>query len=170
MVKSLEYAGLYRENKDSCLQSRCLVLTLLRMRVLDLLPQTPHEVRSVPSPLPSQDPGHCMDGQSIEPRCSSSCKSPLFILEALITKAQLRWSGHVMRMEDSPLPKQVFCSELAIGRRKQGGQRKSYKDCLKKTLRICNIHIPGWESLAKDRAAWRQETQNGITAFEEKRL
>ena len=34
----------------------------------------------------------------------------------------------------------------------------------------CNIPIPGWESLAKDRVAWRQETQNGITAFEVKRL
>ena len=38
-------------------------------------------------------------------------------LEALITKAQLRWSGRVMRMEDSRLPKQVFCSELAMGKR-----------------------------------------------------
>ena len=38
------------------------------------------------------------------------------------------------------------------------------------SLRACNIPIPGWESLAKDRVAWRQETQNGITAFEVKRL
>ena len=51
-------------------------------------------------------------------------------VEALITKAQLRWSGHVMCMEDSRLPKKVFCSELAIGKRKQGGQRKRNKDCL----------------------------------------
>ena len=75
-----------------------------------------------------------------------------------------------MRMEDSRLPKQVFCSELAVGKRKQGGQRKRYKDCLKRSLRACNIPIPGLESLAKDRVAWRQETQNGITAFEVKRL
>ena len=76
-------------------------------------------------------------------------------VEALIAKAQLWWSGHVMCMEDSRLPKKVFCSELAIGKRKQGGQRKRYKDCLKKSLRACNIPIPGWESLAKDRVACR---------------
>ena len=75
-----------------------------------------------------------------------------------------------MLIEDSRLPKQGFCSELTIGKRKQGGQGKCYKDCMKKSLRVCNIPIPGWESLSKDRFAWRQETQNEITAFEEKRL
>ena len=97
-------------------------------------------------------------------------RANLPVVEALITKAQPRWSCHVMRMEDSRLPKQVFCSELAIGKRKQGGQRKRYKDCLKRSLRACNIPIPGWESLAKDRVAWRQETQNRITTFEVKHL
>ena len=77
------------------------------------------------------------------------CRAILPGVEALITKAQLRWSGHVMRMEDSPLPKQVFCSEMASGKRKQGGQRKRYKDCLKKSLRVCNIPIPVWEPLQK---------------------
>ena len=48
-------------------------------------------------------------------------------VEVLIMKAQLRWTGHVMRMEDSCLPKQI-CSELAHGTRKQGGQTKRYKD------------------------------------------
>ena len=75
----------------------------------------------------------------------------LLSVEALITKAQLRWSGHVMRMEDSRLPKQVLCSDLAIGKRKQGGQRKRYKDCLKKSLLTClqYPHILDGNSLRK---------------------
>ena len=91
-------------------------------------------------------------------------------VEALITKAQLRWTGHVMRMEDSRLPKQVFCSELASGKRKQGGQRKRYKDTLKNSLKGCNIPVEGWEALASDRAAWRHATNNGIQYLEARRL
>ena len=49
--------------------------------------------------MPPQDPGHYMDGQNIEPRCPSRANLPG--VETLITKAQLRWSGHAMRMEDS---------------------------------------------------------------------
>ncbi|XP_063594968.1 uncharacterized protein LOC134771946 [Penaeus indicus] len=81
-------------------------------------------------------------------------------IEALIIQAQLRWSGHVMRMEDSHLPKQLFCSELSRGSRKQGGQIKRYKDSLKQSLRACNIPI----------TAWRQSTLSGFKAFEERRL
>ena len=57
-------------------------------------------------------------------------------VEVLIIKAQLRWTGHVMRMEDSRLPKQIFCSELAGGTRRQGGQTKRYKDSLKNSARL----------------------------------
>ena len=45
----------------------------------------------------------------------------------LIIQAQLRLSGHVMRMEDTRLPKQLFFSELVRGTRKQGGHIKRYK-------------------------------------------
>ena len=72
-------------------------------------------------------------------------------LEALITKAQLQWSGHVMRMENSRLSKQVFCSELAMGKRKQGGQRKRYKDCLKKIL-TCLQYPHSWMGIPCERS------------------
>ena len=91
-------------------------------------------------------------------------------IEALIIQSQLRWSGHVMRMEDSRLPKQLFCSELARGTRKQGGQIKRYKDSLKQSMRACNIPIVGWEELATNRSAWRQSTRLGVKTFEERRL
>ncbi|KAL8576770.1 hypothetical protein ACOMHN_067668 [Nucella lapillus] len=85
-------------------------------------------------------------------------------------KAQLRWTGHVIRMEDRRLPKQIFCSGLGFGTRRQGGQIKRHKDSLKSSLRVCGIPVVGWEHLAADRSAWRLATLNGTQAFEERRL
>ena len=76
-------------------------------------------------------------------------------IEALIMQSQLRWSGHVMRMEDNRLPKQLFCSELVRGTRKQGRPIKRYKDSLKQSMRACNIPVTGWEALAANCTAWR---------------
>ena len=91
-------------------------------------------------------------------------------IEALIMQAHLRWTGHVIRMEDNRLPKQLFCSELAKGTRKQGGQIKRYKDNLKQSLRACKIPVIGWENLAANRTAWRQATKTGVASFEVQRL
>ena len=91
-------------------------------------------------------------------------------IEAHIMQAQLRWTGHVMRMDDNRLPKQLFCGELTNGTRRQGGPSRRYKDTLKNTLRSCNIPITGWEALAKDRSAWRQLAYRGFRAFEAERL
>ena len=91
-------------------------------------------------------------------------------VEVLIVKAQLRWTGHVMRMEDSHLPKQT-CSELARGTRGRGGQTRRHKDSFKDSLRTCDTPVKGWEHLAADRRAWRLATHNEATqAFEERRL
>ena len=91
-------------------------------------------------------------------------------IEALIMKAQLRWVGHVVRMDDTRLPKMVFFSELASGTRNAGGPLKRFKDCLKASLGACNIPLIGWETLATDRSAWRVAVYKGVLAFEEKRL
>ena len=74
-------------------------------------------------------------------------------------KAQLRWTDHEARMEDSRLSKQI-CFELSRGTRRQGGQTKRYKDSLKNSLRACDIPVKGWEHLAADGRAWRLATHN----------
>ena len=49
--------------------------------------------------------------------------------------AQLRWTGHVIRMPDERLSKKVFNGELQEGKRSQCDQKKSYKDTLKTSLK-----------------------------------
>ena len=47
-------------------------------------------------------------------------------IQATLTASQHRWTGHIIRMNDSRLPK--FYGELAKGKRLRGGQRPRYKD------------------------------------------
>ena len=91
-------------------------------------------------------------------------------IEAMLNQAQLRWSGHVTRMDDSRLPKQLFHAELSTGKRHKGGQKKRYKDVLKSTLKAYNIPVDEWQALAQDRPAWRAAIRKGTNHFEKSRL
>ena len=51
-------------------------------------------------------------------------------IEALIVKVQLRWVGHVIRMDNTRLSKMVF-SELASDTRNTGQPLKRYNDYMK---------------------------------------
>jgi exonuclease III len=90
-------------------------------------------------------------------------------IEAMIISAQLRWTGHVARMDDSRIPKQLLYGELRNGKRSQGGQKKRYKDTLKHNLKVCSIDVDSWETLALDRSKWRTEIRNGTKQFESDR-
>ena len=64
---------------------------------------------------------------------------------SILLQVQLRWAGHVTRMEDVRMPKAVFFSELHVGKRERGAPRKRYKDQLKKQLPQAGISHQSWQ-------------------------
>ncbi|KAG7157600.1 hypothetical protein Hamer_G021399 [Homarus americanus] len=46
----------------------------------------------------------------------------------MLAKRHLRWLGHVIRMPDHRLPRQILYGKLPQGIRSEGGQTKRYKD------------------------------------------
>ena len=96
-------------------------------------------------------------------------KSGLFSVDSMLCSTQLRWSGHVSRMKDDRLPKQIFYSELTHGSRRRGRPLLRYKDTLKERLSDCDIPRDSWENLACDRPSWRTLIHDATAAREEKK-
>ena len=90
-------------------------------------------------------------------------KAGMQSMHTVLKLAQLRWTGHVIRMPDARLPKKVFYGELQEGKRSQGGQKKRYKDTLE-------IPMGSWEQTAQERSKWRGLINKGAALYEKKRI
>ena len=88
-------------------------------------------------------------------------KAGIQSMHTVLKLAQLRWTGHVIRMPDERLPKKVFYGELQQskkvfygelqeGKRSQGGQKKGYKDTLKASLKDFDLLNGSWEQTAQE--------------------
>jgi len=91
-------------------------------------------------------------------------------IETILLRHQFRWCGHVYRMPDTRIPKQLLYSQLPGTKRRAGGQHKRYKDQLRVNFKSCNLDHTKWETLAEDRSAWREECHNAVNGFEEQSI
>nr|VZI50888.1 unnamed protein product [Spirometra erinaceieuropaei] len=89
---------------------------------------------------------------------------------SMLRQMQLRWSGHLVRMNDERLPKRLFYGDVATGSRRQGGQIRRYKDTLKSSLKCLQINPTNWQELALDRPTWRRTVKTGAAIYEANRI
>ena len=86
----------------------------------------------------------------------------------LLRQCQLHWLGHVCRMEDGRIPKDILYGELASGQRGIGCLQLRYKDACKRDMRALDININSWEELAADHTSWRSMLHKQLQSSEKK--
>ena len=72
-------------------------------------------------------------------------------IEMIVRKMQLRWAGHVARMSDDRIPKQLLFDELTTGTRTVGRPLlQRWKDSLEESLKQSNISTIQRQDIATD--------------------
>ena len=75
-------------------------------------------------------------------------------IDIFISRRQLRWAGHVSRMDFTRLPRKML-SAWVRSKRPRGAPRFTYGRSLRKALRKANINEQAWPWLAANRETWR---------------
>ena len=88
----------------------------------------------------------------------------------MLTKRRLRWLGHVCRMQDGRIPKDLLYGALAEGARRVGRPFLRYKDACKRDLKASSIDIKSFESEAADRCKWRSMVNLAALKIESKHI
>ena len=87
----------------------------------------------------------------------------------MLSQRRLRWLGHIRRMEDGRLPKDVLYGELTSGSRPVGRPMLRYKDVCKRDMKPAVISPGSWEAAAADRSNWRHMVRTGVRRAEARR-
>ena len=75
-------------------------------------------------------------------------------VEVLMLKRRLKWLGHVVRMNESRIPRCLLVSKMAGGKRAVGKQKLRWCDVVMSDLKRCEM-LDEWFGMALDRKMWR---------------
>ena len=87
-------------------------------------------------------------------------------MTALLSQKRLRWLGHVRRMEDGRIPKDLLYGELREGSRPTGRPHLRFKDVCKRDMKAASIDPNTWECSADNRKCWRAAVREGMKRAE----
>ena len=75
-------------------------------------------------------------------------------ISSILTQRRLRFIGHLSRMSEERLPKQLLVSAPVGGKRTAGGQKRRWNDLVVNDLKQCNLSR-SWREQAQERDSWR---------------
>ncbi|VDL91670.1 unnamed protein product [Schistocephalus solidus] len=93
-------------------------------------------------------------------------RTGILSIHAMLRQVQLRWSDHLVKMDDERLGKRLFYGDFITCAHRQGDQKRRYKD----TLKQMQIDPATWEDLAQDRLAWRRSVKTGAAIYVANRI
>ena len=85
----------------------------------------------------------------------------------LLKERHMRWLGHVTRMKDGRIPKDLLYGELATGKRPTGRPQLRFKNVCKRDLQALGINADSWEVTATDIDAWSNTVKLWLSQYEE---
>ena len=83
-------------------------------------------------------------------------------VSSMLTQSRLHLLGHIMRMSEDRLPRQLLVCAPAHGRRSTGGQKLRWNDLVLRDLQSCNLDGE-WRALTQDRSEWRNRVRIGTS-------
>lgn len=86
----------------------------------------------------------------------------------LLRQRRLRWLGHVRRMADGRIPKDILYGELELGSRPVGRPKLRFRDVCKRDMLAIGLPPDNWEPLAEDRSKWKKSCRHALQAGERK--
>ena len=86
----------------------------------------------------------------------------------MLRQRRLRWLGHVRRMEDGRIPKDLLYGRLIAGERNLGRPQLRYRDTCKRDMKELGMDINNWEELATDRSKWRSNLHAALKLGEQR--
>jgi len=82
-------------------------------------------------------------------------KTNITSLNNTLIQRNLKWAGHINRLDNTRISKQVLYSQLTEGSSDIGRPRVRYKDTIKRNLKDKEISLSKWQMLSLDRPKWR---------------
>ncbi|BHF59366.1 hypothetical protein SprV_0100232300 [Sparganum proliferum] len=140
----------------------------LRSRDLDGVHETGTPTQPLPPQLSSSHPE--AEVQNRIPDTDVLKRTGILSIYTMPRQLQLRWSGHLVRMDNERQSKRHFYGDVAMGSRRQGGQIRRYKDTLKSFLKRLQISPTNWKDFARDRPTCRRTVNTGAAIYEVNRI